>query len=261
MTTTSAVTLPASVVTSTLCRPGRMRATGDRSKTCAPSLTAAAIRPMPGAIGIESGRVRLDGARPPRFPRHGARLQPQSSGPRAPRRGARRTRGAAPSCRTLERRWSADPARARVAADAEAPERRRKLQRRPPAGLPHVRAARSPWSDACAANAPSASSRISPAPPAVAPGADAVRFEQDNRHAGGSQAPRGRRTGESAADDDDPGVEMSAKTRKRGRRRAERRSSQNGSCRSFMRRIRRTGRAGTVSHHWPRLFYRSGSVR
>ena len=45
--------------------------------------------------------------------------------------------------------------------------------------------------------------------------ADAVRFEQDDRHAGGSQAPRGSRPGESTADDDNPGVEMSAKTGKR----------------------------------------------
>ena len=44
---------------------------------------------------------------------------------------------------------------------------------------------------------------------------DAVRFEQDDRHAGGSQAPRRSRPGESTADDDNPGVEMSAKAGKR----------------------------------------------
>ena len=45
--------------------------------------------------------------------------------------------------------------------------------------------------------------------------ADAVRFEQHDRHAGGGEAPRGGRTGESATDNDDPGVEMIAKTGKR----------------------------------------------
>jgi hypothetical protein len=46
-------------------------------------------------------------------------------------------------------------------------------------------------------------------------GADGFRFEQHDRDAGRSETPRGSRTGESTADNDNPDVEMSAKAGKR----------------------------------------------